>query len=129
MDAAVVLKKRGAKRLDLLFDGPRESIHWHLPEAWFDTEGVEPRFSVQALGYQVNSDGRLFGVILEENECLETEMVVEAMGLFPDAEVPESDRVFVAGAALNGGASVQQCMQEGFDAAEKLDRCLRGGAA
>jgi len=34
------------------------------------------------------------------------------------------DRVFAAGAAVNGGASVSTCVAEGVQAAEEIDRGL-----
>lgn len=126
MDAAVVVKRRGAQQLNLLFDGPREAIHWHLPDAWFDTEGVKPHFDVHPAGYEVDAEGRVCGVVLEGRQTLEADMVIEAMGLHPDQADLESEGVFAAGALVNGGASVQQCMQEGFAAAEEIDHYLKG---
>lgn len=124
MDAAIVAKKQGASKLTLLFEGPRETAHWHLPDAWFETDGVEVRFNVQPMGYQVDSGGAVTGVILEHGEMLETDRVIEAMGLYADPEHPEQDSVFSAGAMMNGGASVKQCMQEGKDAADAMQHFL-----
>jgi NADPH-dependent glutamate synthase beta subunit-like oxidoreductase len=125
MDAAVVVKKLGAKELKLLFDGPRDAIHWHLPEAWFNTDGVEARFDVHPVGYQMNAEGGVRGVVLEGIETVETDMVIEAMGLYAEKVNLEPNGLFSAGALVNGGASVQQCMQEGVGAADEVDRYLQ----
>ena len=129
MDAAVAAKTLGAKRLILLFDCSREKAHWHLPDSWFDTEGVEVRYEVHPVGYRTSDNGAVSGVQLEEDETVETEMVIEAMGLYADKVNTQVDGLFVAGALVNGGSSVRQCVQEGFDAAEEIDRFLKGKAA
>lgn len=129
MDAAVAAKKLGAKRLTLLFDCPRGKAHWHLPDSWFDTEGVEVRYEVHPVGYRTSENGAVSGVLLKEDETVETEMVIEAMGLYADKVNTQVDGLFAAGALVNGGASVRQCVQEGFDAAEEIDRFLKGKAA
>lgn len=86
---------------------------------------------------------------VRDSECLlDVDLVIEAMGLeiedglrgeLGGAELNEhglvsvsGDRpystgiagVFVAGALINGGASVARCVAEGVAAAEEIDRCL-----
>lgn len=126
MDAAVVAKRLGVSQLHLLFDVPMESIYWHMPKAWFDTPGVEAHFDVHPTDFEEDAEGRVRGVIFKERDTMETEMVIEATGLRADPVSLEQDAVFAAGAVVNGGASVQLCMHEGFAAAEDIDRYLRG---
>ena len=56
---------------------------------------------------------------------MNTGMVIEAMDLFPDTFVKDSDKLFAAGSVLNGGASVKQCVREAFETAENVDLFLR----
>lgn len=128
MDAAVTAKQLGAEQLTLIFDCPRHDAQWHLPESWFDKPSVRAQFDTRATGYQVEKDGAVHGVILENDEVVETEMVIEAMGLFAGESGDRSGGIFCAGALVNGGASVQQCMREGFDAADEIDGYLQGSS-
>ena len=111
--------------MHLLFDVPREQAHWHLPESWFDIAGVEVRFDVRPLGYQVTDQGAVRGVKLAGAGLLETDMVIEAMSLAGDELGPAVPGVFAAGGLVNGGASVQQCLREGFAAADRIEQYLR----
>jgi len=125
MDAAVVVKKMGATNLVLLFDVPQDEIHWHLPEAWFDTEGVHAHFDVHVTEYRVDAGGAVTGVLLKGGETVEAEMVIEAMRLYPDKVNLKAAHLFSAGAYVNGGASVEQCMREGMDAADDINQFLK----
>jgi NADPH-dependent glutamate synthase beta subunit-like oxidoreductase len=129
MDAAIVAKKLGAETLNLLFESTRAKAHWHLPDSWFDLQGVEARFEVHPTGYRVDAGGAVDGVELEGEDTVETELVIEAMGLYGDEIDTQPDGLFAAGALVNGGASVQQCVQEAFEAAHQIDRHLQGPAS
>ena len=78
----------------------------------------------------------------------EVDLVIEAMGLEPADRLKDAlagirfgenglirradaktfftgkDKVFAAGALVNGGASVARCVAEGVEAAVEMDRCL-----
>lgn len=120
MDAAVSAKKLGASQLVLLFACAKADAHWHLPEEWFETDGVEVRYEARAIEH--GGDG---GVILESGEVVDADMVIEAMGLYADDVGIESDKLFFAG----GGASVEQSVREGFAVAEAMARFARGAGA
>lgn len=124
MDAAVTAKKLGAARLDLLFSTTRDNAHWHLPRDWFDQPGVQAQFGIQATGYRCTEDGRVKEVVLHDGQTISTPMVIEAMGLFGDEDTPSSKKIFRAGAIVNGGASVQQCMREGLSVADEVHHVL-----
>lgn len=125
MDVAVTARNLGAKQLDLIFETPRESAYWHLPDSWFDKPGVGARFGILPTGYRAEMDGAVSGVVLENDEVIDAEMVIEAMGLYADNVDTRSAALFTAGALANGGASVQQCMREGFAVADDIDLYLQ----
>jgi NADPH-dependent glutamate synthase beta subunit-like oxidoreductase/2,4-dienoyl-CoA reductase-like NADH-dependent reductase (Old Yellow Enzyme family) len=132
MDAARAVQGRGAKEIFIIFGGPRSAMHWHMPESWFATPGVQAMMNWQPLGYETDCEGQLRGVRLRHSE-LHTEtvlpvgLVIEAMGLQAADDVRaalagESGRVHTAGALVNGGASVSHCVAEGLAAADAIHR-------
>jgi glutamate synthase (NADPH/NADH) small chain len=124
MDAARAVQSRGAKEIFIVFGGPRSEMHWHMPESWFATPGVQAMMNWQPLGYETDHDGDVRGVRLRHAELgsevvLPVTLVVEAMGLQAAdcvrAELAgENAHVYSAGALVNGGASVGQCVAEGI---------------
>jgi NADPH-dependent glutamate synthase beta subunit-like oxidoreductase/2,4-dienoyl-CoA reductase-like NADH-dependent reductase (Old Yellow Enzyme family) len=145
MDAARVLQSSGAREIFVLFGGPRSALHWHMPESWWATPGVHAMMSWQATGYELDASGHVCGVRIRhtelEQECvLAVELVVEAMGLHvADALRSELtglilsagprtnvERLYAAGALLNGGASVAHCVAEGLAAAVAIHDDLTG---
>jgi NADPH-dependent glutamate synthase beta subunit-like oxidoreductase len=107
----------------------------------------------QPLGFETDSTGKLCGVKIRHAEFAQTallavDLVIEAMGLEVSAPVRAAfstgpdvaltaltinerfqtnlDRVYAAGAMVNGGASVAQCVAEGIAAASAIQRMLAG---
>lgn len=101
-----------------------------------------------------DASGRRRPVLIPDGESvLKVDMVIEAMGLGVSDELKDAlervvftdngliktvgedsfstglDKVFAAGALINGGASVVQCIAEGMKAAEEIDRLLRSSLA
>jgi len=134
MDAARLLQQRGAKELYVIFGGPRSSLHWHMPESWFATPGVHAMMSWQPLGYELDAAGAVRGVRLRHTELgvesiLPVNLVVEAMELQSADHIrailsANDPNVRFAGAIINGGASVGQCVSEGTAAAEAIHHDL-----
>lgn len=134
MDAARLLQTLGAKEIFIIFGGPRSALHWHLPESWFASPGVQAMMHWQPLGYEIDAEGQVCGVRIRQTElALETVLpvglVVEAMELQVAEEVRaalagEDGRVYTAGALVNGGASVSHCVAEGLAAADAIHRDL-----
>ncbi|MEO6789216.1 MAG: FAD-dependent oxidoreductase, partial [Chthoniobacteraceae bacterium] len=147
MDAARTAQQLGAKEIFIVFGGPRSAMHWHMPESWFATPGVNAMMNWQPLGFVPDADGRACGVRirnaqLEVESVLSTGLIIEAMGLCiadplraalegvvfsEDARVSVDaahrtslGRVYAAGGLVNGGASVGQCVAEGVAAAEAI---------
>ena len=152
MDAARTAQDRGAREIFIIFGGPRSAMHWHMPESWFATPGVEAMMNWQPLGYDLGADGRSCGVRLRHMELgvesvLAGRFIIEAMGLevssrlrnvlaalecstdgcvrVDAAHLTSAGRVYAAGALVNGGASVADCVAEGLAAAEAIDGDLR----
>ncbi len=129
MDAARAAQSRGAREIFVIFGGPRSAMHWHLPESWFATPGVQAMMNWQPLGYELDGE-KLRGVRLRHVEfgvetLLPVDLAVEAMELQVADHVREflftkSARVYTAGAAVNGGASVSRCVAEGLTAADAI---------
>lgn len=122
MDVARVVQERGAKEIFVIFGGPRSSIHWHMPESWFATPGVHAMMNWQPLGYE-SGGVRIRHTQLGVESVLAAGLIIEAMGL----EVADSihiSGVYAAGAMVNGGASVGQCVAEGIAVAEEIHRDL-----
>ncbi len=134
MDAARVAHSRGARELYVIFGGARSDMHWHMPESWFATPGVHAMMHWQPLGYETNEAGVLRGLrlrhhLLHTESVLPVDLVIEAMGLqVPDsiraALATPSDRLFTAGALVNGGASVSQCVADGLRVAAEIHHHL-----
>jgi len=148
MDAARVAQSRGAKDIFIIYGGPRSALHWHLPESWFATPGVQAMMNWQPLGYEADPSGQLSGVHLRHSDLhvetiLPVDLVIEAMALevadpvrpalavaterdSPSPFVPAfaGSLVYTAGAVVNGGASVSQCAAEGLAAAVVIHRDL-----
>ena len=132
MDAARAAQNRGAKEIFIIFGGPRSALHWHLPESWFATPGVQAMMNWQPLGYATDPHGQVSGVRLRHSE-LHTEtvlpvgLVIEAMELqvaddIRAALASAARGVYSAGALVNGGASVSHCVAEGLAAAAAIHR-------
>jgi len=130
MDAARVAQKRGAKEIFVIFGGPRSAMHWHMPESWFATPGVQAMMNWQPLGYVIDQEGRLKGVRLRHSELhldtvLPVGLAIEAIELQVEdgvraALAADNGRVYTAGALVNGGASVNRCVAEGLAAAAAI---------
>jgi NADPH-dependent glutamate synthase beta subunit-like oxidoreductase/2,4-dienoyl-CoA reductase-like NADH-dependent reductase (Old Yellow Enzyme family) len=134
MDAARAVQDRGAKEIFIIFGGPRSELHWHLPESWFATPGVRAMMQWEPLGYETDQEGHVRGVRLRHAEfhletILPVGLVIEAMelsvadGMRPSLATPARG-VYTAGALINGGASVGQCVAEGLAIAETIHRDL-----
>lgn len=132
MDAARVVYSRGAKEIFIIFGGPRSEMHWHMPESWFATPGVQAMMNWQPLGYETDHEGQARGVRLRHAELhtetvLSVGLVIEAMELQASDSVRaalsgDAARIYTAGALVNGGASVSHCVAEGLAAADAIHR-------
>jgi NADPH-dependent glutamate synthase beta subunit-like oxidoreductase len=132
MDAARAVRSRGAKEIFIVFGGPRSAMHWHMPESWFATPGVQAMMNWQPLDYETDHEGTVRGVRLRHVELhaetvLPVAFVIEAMGLQAGdcvraALAGENSRVYSAGALVNGGASVSHCVAEGLTIADTIHR-------
>ena len=130
MDAARALQSRGAQEIFIIFGGPRSAMHWHIPESWFATPGVQAMMNWQPLGYEMDREGHVSGVQLRHSELhveavLPVALVVEAMELqvadgVRAALASEAGRIYTAGALVTGGASVGHCVAEGLAIAEAI---------
>jgi NADPH-dependent glutamate synthase beta subunit-like oxidoreductase/2,4-dienoyl-CoA reductase-like NADH-dependent reductase (Old Yellow Enzyme family) len=147
MDAARTVQQLGAKEIFIVFGGPRSAMHWHMPESWFTTPGVHAMMNWQPLGFVSDADGRACGVRIRNAQhgiesVLSAGLIIEAMGLrvadslraalagvdfssdgrvsIDAAHRTNIGRVYAAGALVNGGASVGQCVAEGLAAAEAI---------
>jgi NADPH-dependent glutamate synthase beta subunit-like oxidoreductase/2,4-dienoyl-CoA reductase-like NADH-dependent reductase (Old Yellow Enzyme family) len=134
MDACRVLEACGAIEIYVVFDGPRSELHWHMPEGWFTRPGVHAMMNWKPLGYECDVEGNLSGLHLRHSKLgieftQPVDLVIEAMGL----ELPENIKTqlaqgrglfHAAGAMLNGGASVGQCIAEGNAIAALIHREL-----
>jgi NADPH-dependent glutamate synthase beta subunit-like oxidoreductase len=132
MDAARAVQSRGARKIFIIFGGPRSEMHWHMPESWFATPGVQAMMNWQPLGYETDPEGQVCGVRIRHAE-LQTEtvlpvgLVIEAMELHAADSVRaalsgETARIYTAGALVNGGASVGHCVAEGLAVADTIHR-------
>ena len=132
MDAARVVQTHGAKEIFIIFGGPRSALHWHMPEGWFATPGVQAMMNWQPLGYATDQAGSVSGVRLRHSELnvettLPVGMVIEAMGLKANdairaALAGEAGRIYTAGALVNGGTSVGRCVAEGLAIAHAIHK-------
>jgi NADPH-dependent glutamate synthase beta subunit-like oxidoreductase len=105
-----------------------------MSEGWFANRGVHALMHWQPLGYALAASGRVNGVQMRHTEflletVLHVDLVIEAMGLevvenlLPPTTV-HSTPLYTAGAMVNGGASVGQCVAEGISVAEAIHRDL-----
>ena len=134
MDACRALEACGGVEIYVVFSGPRSELHWHMPESWFSRPGVHAMMSWQPLGYECDGKGRVAGLRLRHTTLgvevtQPVDFVVEAMGLEisenVSAELARSMGFFhAAGAMVNGGASVGQCIAEGQSVAEAIHQEL-----
>jgi glutamate synthase (NADPH/NADH) small chain len=134
MDAARAVQRRNAKEIYIIFGGPRSEMHWHMPESWFATQGVHAMMNWQPLTYERDQDGHVCGIRLRHSELhtetlLPVALVIEAMELqvadgVRAALAGKSKGVYTAGALVNGGASVGQCVTEGLAVADEIHRDL-----
>lgn len=151
MDAARTIQSLGAKNIFIIFDGPRSAMHWHMPESWFATPGVHAMMNWQPTGFEVDQTSHVCAVRIRHTELHQESMlpvglVIEAMelqvtdslrGALAGVLLPAAgngcrtnlDRVYAAGALVNGGASVGQCVAEGLAAAAAIHCDLAIAAA
>ena len=129
MDAAKVAQDLGAGEVFVVFGGPRSAMHWHMPESWFASDGVHALMLCQPLGYETGPQGNVTGLRIRHAELamdavLPVDLVVEAMGLEPARNwgAALGKGVHAAGAIVNGGASVAQCVADGLAAADQIHR-------
>ena len=132
MDAARAAQSRGAKEIFIIFGGPRSALHWHMPESWFATPGVQAMMNWRPLRYELDHEGRLSGVRLRQSELnvesvLRVGLVIEAMELQPADNIraaltDETEHVYTAGALVNGGASVSHCVAAGLAIADRIHK-------
>ncbi len=93
MDSAVVARELGARELTIVYSGALSEMHWHMPDSWFRTEGVQFMALTRPVGYQVKADGKVAGLKVQLNigpvsaaepqaeYVLAAELIIEAMGL------------------------------------------------
>jgi NADPH-dependent glutamate synthase beta subunit-like oxidoreductase/2,4-dienoyl-CoA reductase-like NADH-dependent reductase (Old Yellow Enzyme family) len=146
MDCAAVALERGALELTIVYEGALSEMHWHMPDSWFRTEGVQFMTKTRPKGYEVDSEGKVVGLkismnLAEEPESvLAADLIIEAMGLgvekalaaalspcaFTDQGLVKTvgddslscgcPGVYAGGGLINGGDSVVQCVSEGMKA-------------
>ena len=93
MDSAVVARELGAVELTLVYAGLLSDMHWHMPDSWFRTRGVQFMMATRPLGYQVDDRGRMTGLKVRFERgggpgcetVLKAGLVIEAMGLEAEA--------------------------------------------
>lgn len=130
MDACSALEAWGVNDIYVVFGGPRSEMHWHMSETWFARPGIHAMMEWKPQGYERDSSNRLFGIRLRHSEhgieiIQQVDLVVEAMGLEVSAAVRAdlgtgSERLYTAGAMVNGGRSVGHCIAEGQARAETI---------
>ncbi len=154
MDAAVVLREQGVETLYILFAGARSDMHWCMQEDWFAQPGIHLLTLSQPNGYVLDAAGKICGIRIQPmtpdgldrvggGTVLNVDLIVDASGLdaakaplhelSPPLERSGGDRfgtnhpgLFVAGALVNGGGSIPQCVHEGSRAACEIDCWLKG---
>lgn len=128
MDAARALQQAGVSKIDVIFRGPRSEMHWHMPESWFATPGVNFMPLWDPLEYVVDDFNRIQAVRIRHTRLgiethLPADLVVEAMGLEPTGDFRDDEqtkRIHVAGARINGGTSIGHCIAEGLAMADRI---------
>lgn len=93
MDSASMALELGARELIIVYAGALSEMHWHMPDSWFRTEGVQFMTLTRPVGYRVGADGKVSGLKVQPNPggasqenpgnevVLEAELIIEAMGL------------------------------------------------
>jgi NADPH-dependent glutamate synthase beta subunit-like oxidoreductase/2,4-dienoyl-CoA reductase-like NADH-dependent reductase (Old Yellow Enzyme family) len=99
MDCAEGVRELGARELVIVYAGTLAEMHWHMPDSWFRTEGVQFMMLTRPLGYLTDAAGRLRGLKVRcggglflgdgrsTDAVLEAGLVIEAMGLGLDERV------------------------------------------
>jgi formate dehydrogenase major subunit len=150
MDAARVTEQMGAKKIFIVYGGPRSEMHWHMSEDWFGEPGHHALMECPPLGF-ATAGGTLRGLRIRdggEERVLDVGLVIAAMGLEVDTALRSAlpgvafntrglvaltdgsrttrSGVHAAGGLVNGGASVARCVAEGLAAAEDIRAALKG---
>lgn len=171
MDAAMAAHRHGARDVYLIYRRSfAEMPAWPVERDQVLAAGVHFLILTQPVQYVADAQGRLTAVELvstllgepdesgrrrpisqpESRRALPVDLVVEAIGQRPSAEViaalegvdltpsglvatdawmqTSRPRVFAGGDLVNGGATVAQAVGEGFKAAAGMDRFLRSHA-
>ncbi|MEI6787772.1 MAG: FAD-dependent oxidoreductase [bacterium] len=89
MDCAAVALERGARELTIVYAGALSAMHWHMPDSWFRTAGVQFMTLTRPMGYEVDSAGTVTGLKISMNSVvgpgaesvLKADLIIEAMGL------------------------------------------------
>jgi len=89
MDCAAVALELGARELMIVYAGSLSEMHWHMPDSWFRTEGVQFMTMTRPKGYEVDSAGKMTGLKVSLNPAmgpdaesvLAADLIIEAMGL------------------------------------------------
>ncbi len=99
MDSAIVARELGARELTIVYAGALSEMHWHMPDAWFRTEGVRFMTLTRPLGYRVEADGKVSGLRIrmhlgsmplsspDPEHVLDADLIIEAMGLGLEASL------------------------------------------
>ncbi len=149
-DCAVQLRDAGANPLYVVYPGPRDAMLWCMSPSWLDQPGIELLTHTEPLGYCFDESGRVAGLrVRREQQCggdgvLSADTIIEAQGLqvaatlkdvlsgiaftdtgllataAPGSYATSQAGVYAAGAVINGGASVAQCIEEGRLAALEI---------
>lgn len=141
MDCAEVARELGARELVIVYAGTQAEMHWHMPDAWFRTEGVQFMMLTRPVGYLTDADGKLRGVKVHcggglvvgggrsAEAVLEAGLVIEAMGLGLDERVKvalKGCRFDAHGLLEVAGEGSLACGPEGVYAGGGM---INGGAA
>ena len=130
MDAARAAQNRGAKEIFIVFGGPRSALHWHLPESWFATPGVQAMMNWQPLGYEqdaralVRACGLRHAELQSRNRAA-VDLVIEAMELQVAGHLREvlasraSACLHRRRAGRTAALPSSHCVAEGLAAAER----------
>jgi glutamate synthase (NADPH/NADH) small chain len=102
MDCAMVARELGARELTIVYAGALSEMHWHMPDSWFRTEGVNFMTQTRPMGYALEVGGKVSGLYVRMNlvvgpdkvpgteYLMETGMVIEAMGLGLEKSLEEA---------------------------------------
>lgn len=88
MDCAMVARELGARELTIVYAGPLSEMHWHMPDSWFRTEGVQFMTMTRPVGYEIDAGGKVSGLkvcrqpgVMPEAGAVAADLIIEAMGL------------------------------------------------